>query len=109
MTLPAYTGTLTPAHRQFITGIGDQWAATVLCTAPVDRAATVEAVRRLYDAHGFPQPSLTIWMDSPLGCIYAAAVIGSPREQFREQLLNRLREQLGGRLQAVLAGQLWDQ
>lgn len=114
MTLPAYTGTLTPAHRQLITGIRDQWAATVLCTAPVDRAATVEAVRRLYDAHKLPQPSLTIWMDSPLGCIYAAAVIGQPREQLREQFLNQLRrhqlqDQLGGRLWAKLAFQIRDQ
>jgi hypothetical protein len=114
MTLPAYTGTLTPAHRQFITGIRDQWAATVACTAPVDRAATVEAVRRLYDAHKLPQPSLTIWMDSPLGCIYAAAVIGQPGEQLREQFLNQLRrhqlrDQLGGRLWAKLAVQIRDQ
>ena len=114
MTLPAYTGTLTPAHRQLITGIRDQWAATVLSTAPVDRAATVEAVHRLYDTHKLPQPSLTIWMDSPLGCIYAAAVIGQLREQLREQFVNQLRrhqlrDQLGGRLWAKLAGQIRDQ
>jgi hypothetical protein len=83
MTLAAYTGVLTLAHRQIITGIRDQWAATVLSTAPVDRAATVEAVHRLYDTHRLPQPSLTIWMDSPLGCIYAAAVAGQLREQLR--------------------------
>jgi len=109
MTLPVYTGTLTPAHCQLITGIRDQWMATVVSTAPVDRAAAAEAVRRLYDTHNLRRPPLTIWMDSPLGCIYAAAVIGQPRERFREQLLNQLREQLGGRLQAVLAGQIRDQ
>ena len=109
MTLPVYTGTLTPAHRQLITGIRDRWMATVVSTAPVDRAAAAEAVRRLYDTHKLRQPPLTIWMDSPLGCIYAAAVIGQSREQLREQLLNQLREQLRGRLQAVLAGQIRDQ
>jgi hypothetical protein len=114
MTLPAYTGTLTPAHCQLIAGIRDQWAATVLSTAPVDRAATVEAVHRLYDAHKLPQPSLTIWMDSPLGCIYAAAVIGQLREQLRERFLNQLRrrqlqDQMGGRHWARLAGQIRDQ
>jgi hypothetical protein len=109
MTLPAYTGTLTPAHCQLITGIRDQWMATVVSTAPVDRAAAAEAARRLYDTHKLRRPSLTIWMDSPLGCIYAAAVIGRPREQFREQLLSQLRGQLGGGLQAVLAGYIWDQ
>jgi hypothetical protein len=114
MTLPAYTGTLMPAHHELITGIRDQWAATVLSTAPVDRAATVEAVHRLYGAHKLPQPSLTIWMDSPLGCIYAAAVIGQLREQLRGQFVNQLRHrqlqnQLGGRLWARLAGQIRDQ
>jgi hypothetical protein len=47
MTLPAYTGVLTPAHRQIITRIRDQWAEVVVSTAPVDRSAVVEAVRRL--------------------------------------------------------------
>jgi hypothetical protein len=42
MTLAAYTGVLTLAHRQMIAGIRDQWAGTVLSTAPVDRAATLE-------------------------------------------------------------------
>src|SRR5262249_53918391 len=109
MTLPAYTGTLTPAHCQLITGIRDRWMATVVSTAPVDRDAAAEAVRRLYDTHKLRQPPLTIWMDSPLGCIYAAAVIGQSREQLWGQLLNQLREQLRGRLQAVLAGQIRDQ
>jgi hypothetical protein len=109
MALPVYTGTLTPAHCQLITGIRDQWMATVASTAPVDRAAAAEAVRRLYDTHKLRKPPLTIWMDSPFGCIYAAAVIGQPRERLREQLLNQLREQLGGWLQAVLAGQIRDQ
>ncbi|HEV2376511.1 MAG TPA: hypothetical protein VGS19_30600 [Streptosporangiaceae bacterium] len=113
MTLPAYTGTLTPDHRQFITGIRDRWMATVLSTAPVDRAATAEAVRCLYDTHKLPQPSLIIWMDSPLGCVYAAAAIGRLGDQFRRQLLSQLRQQLhdqlGGRLWARLAGQIWGQ
>jgi len=85
MTLPAYTGVLTPAHRQIITGIRDQWAAAVLSTAPVDRAAAVEAVRRLYETNKLRQPALTIWMDSPLGCIYAAAVVGQLGEQLRSR------------------------
>jgi hypothetical protein len=109
VTLPAYTGTLTPAHCQLIAGIRGRWMATVVSTAPVDRAAAAEAVRRLYDTYQLRQRPLTIWMDSPLGCIYAAAVIGQPREQLREQLLNQLRGQLRGRLQAVLAGQIRDQ
>ena len=114
MTLPAYTGTLTPAHRQHITAVGEQWEATVLSTAPVDRAAAAGAVRRLYDTHRLPQPRLTIWMDSPLGCIYAAAVIGQLGDQLRAQLFSQLshhqlRHQLGGQLWARLAGQIQNQ
>jgi hypothetical protein len=111
MTLPAYTGTLAPAHRQLIAGIGDQWAAAVLSTEPVDRAAAVEAVRCLYDTHKLRRPPLTIWMDSPFGCIYAAAVIGQLTETLREQFVNQLRRhqlehQLGRRLWFKLAGQI---
>jgi hypothetical protein len=114
MTLPAYAGVLTPAHRQIITGIRDQWAVAVLSTAPVDRAAAVEAVRRLYEANKLRQPALTVWMDSPLGCIYAAAVVGQFGQQLREQFVNRLtrrqlEHQLGGRLWRTLAGQLREQ
>ena len=111
MTALEYTGTLTLAHRQIIAGIRDQWAATVLSTAPVDRTATAEAVHRLYETHKLRQPSLTIWMDSPLGCIYAAAVIGQLREHLREYFVNQLRgyqlqHQLGRRLWSTLAGQI---
>ena len=77
---------------------------------PIDCAVTVEAVHRLYDTHKLPQPSLTIWMDSSPGCIYAAAVIGQLGEQLREQFVNQLRrdqlrEQLGHQLWYRLAGQ----
>jgi hypothetical protein len=111
MTLPAYTGTLAPAHRQLIAGVGDRWAATVLSTAPLNRTATVEAVRRLYDTHKLRRPPLTIWMNSPFGCIYAAAVVGQPTETLREQFVNQLRRrqlqhQLGLRLWRTLAGQV---
>jgi hypothetical protein len=114
MTLPAYTGVLLPAHRQIITGIRDHWGAAVLSTAPVDRAAAVKAVRRLYVTHKLHQPSLTIWMDSPRGCIYAAAVIGQLSEQLRNPFVNQLtrlqlEHQLGRRLWRTLAGQIREQ
>jgi hypothetical protein len=114
MTLQAYNGVLTPAHRQIITGTRDQWAATVLSTAPVNRAATVEAVHRLYDTHKLRQPPLTIWMDSPLGCIYAAAVVGQSREQLAEQFVSQLgraqlQHRLGRRLWFGLARQIQEQ
>jgi hypothetical protein len=104
VTLPAYAGVLTPAHRQIVSGIRDRWAAAVSSTAPVDRAAAAEAVRRLYETHRLHQPSLTIWMDSPLGCIYAAAVVGQLREQLRNEFVTQLTR---GQLQYQLGRQLW--
>jgi hypothetical protein len=111
--MEAFTGTLMPDHRDLISGIRDQWVATVLSTASVDRAAAAEAVRRLYDSYKLPQPSLTVWMDSPLGCIYAAAVIGQLREQLSAQFLSQFRhhrpeEQLG-QLWGKLGGYIRDQ
>ena len=109
MTLPAYAGVLTPAHRQIVSGIRDRWAAAVSSTAPVDRAAAAEAVRRLYETHKLHQPSLTIWMDLPLGCIYAAAVVGQLREQLRNEFVTQLTRrqlqyQLGRQLGSTLVG-----
>jgi hypothetical protein len=114
MTLTAYAGVLTPAHRQVIAGIRDEWAAAVISTAPVDRAAAVEAVRGLYETHRLRQPSLTVWMDSPLGCIYAAAVVGELSEQLRDQFVSQLRRrqlqhQLGRQRWFILASQIRDQ
>jgi hypothetical protein len=111
MTLPAYTGTLAPVHRQLVDGVGDQWAATMISTDPVDRTAALEAVRRLYDTHNLRRPPLTIWMDSPLGCVYAAGVMGQLKESLREQFVNQFRRyqlehQLGRRLWFKLAGQI---
>jgi hypothetical protein len=53
-------------------------------------------------------------MDSPLGCIYAAAVVGQLGEQLRKQFVTRLtrhqlEQQLGWRLWRALAGQLREQ
>jgi hypothetical protein len=114
VTLPAYAGVLTPAHRQIVSGIRDQWAAAVSSTAPVDRAAADEAVRRLYETHRLRQPSLTIWMDSPLGCIYAAAVVGQLGEQLRNEFVTQLtrrqlQHQLGRGLWRTLAHQIREQ
>jgi hypothetical protein len=40
----------------------------------------LKAVRWLYGTHQLRQPPLTIWMDSPFGCVYAAAVVGQLTE-----------------------------
>jgi hypothetical protein len=109
----SYTGTLNAAHLDRIHAARDEWMTTALATHQPDRDTATAAVRHLYDTHGLPAPLLTIWMDSPLGCIYAATVINQLGDQLRGQLRDQLRDQLGdqlwGQLWDQLGDQLWDQ
>ena len=108
-----YTGTLTAAGLDRIHAARDKWMTTGLDLRQPDRGTAEAAVRHLYETHGLPQPLLTIWMDSPLGCVYAADVIsqlwGQLRGQLRGQLGGQLGDQLGGQLRGQLGDQLWGQ
>ena len=86
---------------------GDEWFDIGLSTERCGRPAAEAAVRSAYRAAGLEEPHLVVWMDSPLGGAYAAAMIkeiGKPG-QLGGQLWDQLRGQLGGQLR----GQLWDQ
>jgi len=111
------TDPFTPAELE---GIADYRAVSMargLATGPTDRPAAEAGVRAAYRTAGFVEPKLIIWMDSPLGGAFAAAVLtdalkneggqlgGQLRGQLRGQLGGQLRDQLWGQLQ----GQLWDQ
>jgi hypothetical protein len=108
-----YTGTLTAADLERITAVRDEWMTTAMALHQPDRATATAAVQHLYDAHGLAAPLLTIWMDSPLGCIYAATVIsqlgGQLWDQLGGQLWDQLWDQLRDQLWDQLGGQLWDQ
>ena len=70
---------------------GDEWFDIGLSTERCGRPAAEAAVRSAYRAAGLEEPHLVVWMDSPLGGAYAAAMIkeiGKPGQ---------------------LGGQLWDQ
>lgn len=101
-----YDGTLTPAHQQIIAAYRDRWAAEAAPAAPADRPAATVAIRRLYDAGALPEPRLIIWMDSPPGCMYAAAVIehlgGQVRYQHGDLVANH-------QLERLLGDWFWDQ
>jgi hypothetical protein len=88
----------------------DEWLARGLATGPADRAEVERGITSLYAAAKRPPPPLTIWMDSPLGGLFAAAVLWDQlRGQLGDQLWGQLGDQLRGQLGDQLRGQLWGQ
>ena len=105
----AFTGRLTEAQITEVAQIGDEWMRIALSTDRCDRAAAETAVYAAYAAAGLSRPPLTIWMDSPLGGVYAKTVLGQLLVQDGGQLRGQLRDQLRGQLQDQLRGQLMGQ
>jgi hypothetical protein len=99
------------------------WRARYLergtATGPCDRPTIEAAIAKLYESQGRTAPALVVWMDSPLGGLFAAGVLagyanrdqlgGQLRGQLRDQLRGQLRDQLWGQLGDQLGGQLWGQ
>ena len=103
------TSPLTPDEAERLRIVRADWLAVGLSTEPADRPEAEAAVKELYAVMGWREP-LTIWMDSPLGGIAAAAWFESiGKESKRDQLWDQLRDQLGDQLRDQLWGQLWDQ
>ena len=95
------TSPLTPDEAERLRIVRADWLAVGLSTEPADRPEAEAAVKELYAVMGWREP-LTIWMDSPLGGIAAAAWFESIGKESKR---GQLRDQLGGQL----GGQLWDQ
>ena len=109
----AYTGNLSPADLERVAADRAMWMAVGLSTERCDRPAAEEAVAAAYATAGLPRPAF-VWMDSPLGGVFAAAVLrnGLPkakRGQLRDQLWGQLGGQLGDQLRDQLRGQLRDE
>ena len=107
-----YTGTLTEAQIADVAACRDEWMRQALRTDRCDRPAAEAAVAAAYVAAGLDAPEQWIWMDSPMGGLVAATLIGSRgqlSDQLRGQLRDQLRDQLWGQLRDQLRGQLWGQ
>jgi hypothetical protein len=113
-----YTGTLTPAHLALIEETITDRMTNALSTQRCDRTKAEAAVNELYRLAGRTPPSAFIWMDSPLGGVYALTVLklitakddkSQLGGQLRGQLGDQLRDQLGDQLWSQLGGQLWSQ
>ena len=116
----AFTGTLTDDQIEHAQRVRDHWMRVGLSTDRCDRPRAEAAVRAAYRAADIPEPQLVVWMDSPLGGVFAAAMIRElPKlggqlgdqlgDQLRDQLRGQLRGQLGDQLGDQLWGQLWGQ
>ena len=73
--------------------IRDEWRRHALATAPADRPAAEQAVRRLYELGGHPPPRF-VWTDSPAGALLAISRRsddhrGAPRAGLLQDVLHR--------------------
>ncbi len=92
----AFSGTLTDQQVSDIQAGQARWMDAGLSTARCDRQHAVAAVDAAYVAAGLEPAPLKIWMGSPLGGVFASAVI---RHHLTPgQLGDQLRDQLGGQL-----------
>ena len=115
-----YAGTMSAEQRAATDKLRDGWMTTALSTERCDRPAAEAAVHEAYRAAGLEVPPLTIWMDSPLGGVFASTVLrehlfkpgakapGQLWGQLRGQLWDQLWDQLGDQLRDQLWGQLGD-
>ena len=103
----AFTGTLTDDQIEHAQRVRDHWMRVGLSTDRCDRPRAEAAVRAAYRAADIPEPQLVVWMDSPLGGVFAAAMI---RElpKLGGQLGDQLGGQLRDQLRRLLGDQLWD-
>lgn len=126
--------TLTVEQIARIREVADQWMEAGLSTQRCDRPRAEAGVRSVYRSAGLDEPQLFVWMDSPVGGMFAAEVIKStatatpltnhvwsligeqpwdrvldqlgtqPAQDLWGQIIGQLADQLGGQLQ----NRLWD-
>jgi hypothetical protein len=69
--------TLTVEQLAHIREVADRWLNAGLSTQRCDRPQAEASVRSAYHTAGLDEPQLIVWMDSPVGGMFAAAVIKS--------------------------------
>lgn len=79
---------LTRARIERAREIREEWRRHALATAPADRPAAEQAVRRLYGLHGRPPPRF-VWTDSPAGALQAIWGLSDRHQEARGAWLLR--------------------
>jgi hypothetical protein len=100
--------TLTAEQIGRVRDVADRWVQAGLSTRRCDRPRAEALVRSAYRSAGLDEPQHIVWMDSPVGGLFAAAVIkgmakATPLENhvwslIGEQPWDVIRDQLGGQL-----------
>jgi hypothetical protein len=111
--------TLTVEQIAHIREVADRWMKAGLSTRRCDRPRAESLVRSAYRSAGLDEPRHVVWMDSPVGGMFAAAVIKStaaatplPNHVWSligAQPWDRLVEQLGDQPAQRLWAQITDQ
>ena len=71
---------LTRSRLERAREIRDEWRRHALSTAPADRPAAEQAVRRLYEVAGRPPPRFA-WADSPAGALQAVRRLSDDHQE----------------------------
>jgi hypothetical protein len=111
--------TLTVEQIAHIRQVADGWVQAGLSTRRCDRPRAEALVRSAYRSAGLDEPRHIVWMDSPVGGMFAAAVIKSAATArplanhvwslIGEQPWDVIRNRLGGELAQHLWTQITDQ
>src|SRR3990167_9369302 len=98
---------LSATTRAAFPTIRDEWLAVGLSTVPANRAEAERGVRLAYNVAGLEEPSLMIWVDSPIaGCVGAAMQVGA---QVGAQVWAQVGAQVGAQVWAQVRDQVWAQ
>jgi hypothetical protein len=110
---------LTVEQIAHIREVADRWMQAGLSTQRCDRPRAEAGVRSAYRSAGLDEPRHFVWMDSPVGGMFAAAAIKSTATAMPlanhawsligEQPWDRLVDQLGRQLAQDLWAQITDQ
>ena len=113
---------LTSAQEAQLPQIRDKWLAIGLSTERADRARAEQGVRLAYRRAGLEEPTILIWLESPMAGAIGAACLhailqrtssGERGAQVRAQVVDQVRDQVRAQVvaqvRAQVRAQVWDQ
>ena len=116
---------LTPEQEALLPIYRDKWLSIGLSTARGDRRKAKRAINKLYRQANLTPPKQIIWVDSPLGALYAYLVLKTisqgadilvndqvrdrTSDQISGQVWDRVFDQVNGKVSLQVWNQVWDQ
>jgi len=104
---------LAPEQEALMLQIREEWLDLVFKNSLLDKQKAIDGVKFLYSLAKLPEP-LIIIVDSPLGCQYAANILGDQvgaqvGDQVGAQVWDQVGAQVGDQVGAQVGAQVWDQ